>query len=115
MWRSEDEDHSDAWWTTASSSGWWTRYASGTEGHWTKSPGGENKKWTDTVKVGERFYTKEAIICSSCQKKHKESVSHGGHDGDAKANARSTATNERRRGTKPKSDAQFIGKVDQDE
>ena len=61
MWRSEDEDHSDAWWTTASSSGWWTRYgSSSTEGRWTKSPGRGYKKWTDTVKVGESFNTKEA-------------------------------------------------------
>ena len=61
MWRSEDEDHSDAWWTTASSSGWWTRYgSSSTEGRWTKSPGRGCKKWTDTVKVGECIYTKEA-------------------------------------------------------
>ena len=59
--------------------------------------------------------TKEAKNCSSCPKKHKKNVTHGDHDGDAKASGGSTSTKERRKGTKPKSDAQFIGNVDQDE
>ena len=42
MWRSEDEEHADAWWNTndwqtASSSGWWATGGSGTEGCWSKS------------------------------------------------------------------------------
>ena len=68
MWRSEDEEHAEAWWEmtdwqTASSSGWWTTGGSGTEGYWSKSPRRcceQDRKWTDSLKFGERFYTKEA-------------------------------------------------------
>ena len=51
MWRSEDEEQAD---------GWWTRYGSGTEQCWTKNPRRGYRSWTDSLKVGERFYTKEA-------------------------------------------------------
>ena len=49
MWRSEDE-HSDAWWHTASSSGWWTTSGSGTEEYWNKS----------RRRVVSVFYTKDS-------------------------------------------------------
>ena len=75
MWRSEDEGHSDAWWTTAPSSGWWTTSGSGTEGCWTKSPGrGQDRKWTDTVKVGERFFMKEAKYLEEQKRRVEQSV-----------------------------------------
>ena len=48
MWRSDDEEQADGWWTTG---------RSGTEGWWSKSP---RRGWTDSVKFGERFFVKEA-------------------------------------------------------
>ena len=71
MWRTEDDEHADAWWNTndwqtASGSGWWTTGGSqirSTDGCWSKSPrrGREqDRNWTDSLKFGERFYMKEA-------------------------------------------------------
>ena len=59
MWRSDDEEQADGWWTTG---------RSGTEGWWSKS---RRRGWTDSVKFGERFFTKE-VKCLEKQRRQVE-------------------------------------------
>ena len=83
-WRSEEEEQAEGWWTTSVSG-----HGTVLEQRPQKGQRIESKKVAKTTRGS----------CSSCPKRHRESVS---RDGDAKASAGSTSTKERR-GTKPRS------------